>query len=40
MFMINYHKPEVKYEIARARLLFMDSILGYLGSGYGKVSVR
>jgi len=28
--MINYHKPEVKHEIARARLLCVDSILGYL----------
>jgi len=33
LFMINYHKPEVKHEIAscfRARLLCVDSILGYL----------
>jgi len=25
--MINYHKPEVKHEIARARLFCVDSIL-------------
>jgi len=31
LLMINYHKPEVKHEIARARLLCVDSILGYLG---------
>src|SRR6218665_161901 len=30
LFMINYHKPEVKHEIARARLLCVDNILGYL----------
>jgi len=31
LFIINYHKPEVKQEIiARARLLCVDSILGYL----------
>ena len=41
LFMINYHKPEVKHEIARARLPCMDSILVRLGlPGYGKVSVR
>ena len=31
LFMIIYHKPEAKHEIARARLLCVDSILGYLG---------
>ena len=30
MFRPNYHKPEAKHEIARARLLCVDSILGYL----------
>jgi len=30
LFIINYHKPEVKHEIAGARLLCVDSILGYL----------
>jgi len=30
LFMINYHNPEVKHEIARAKLLCVDSILGYL----------
>jgi len=34
LFMINYHKPEVKHEIARARLLFVDSTRV---PGYGKV---
>jgi len=31
LFMINYHKPEVKHEIARARLLYI-LILGWGGS--------
>src|SRR6218665_3403360 len=31
LFMNNYHKPEVKHEIARGRLLCVDSILWYLG---------
>jgi len=39
LFVISYHKPEVKHEIARARLLCID-IIGYLAPGYGKVSVR
>jgi len=31
LFMVNYHNPKVKHEIARARLLCLDGILGYLG---------
>jgi len=30
LLMINYHKQEVKHEIAIARLLCVDSILGHL----------
>jgi len=38
LFMINYHKTEVKHEIARARLLCVDSIYTRVPE-YGKVSV-
>ena len=39
LFMINYHKPEVKPEIYRAMLLCVDFMHTWV-PGYGKVSVR
>jgi hypothetical protein len=38
LIIINYHKPEVKHEIARARLLCVDSILGCLHAYHGSFS--
>jgi len=37
--MINYHKPKVKHEIARARPLCMDSIL-YVGTKKFQLGMR